>query len=104
MPSFWPFLAFLALYPPAELILRDVPWTSASEGRLLRKRLSVRLLRCSGVLRPRNIADTGVPRSAIEIGLPKSATSLGGDENVVLLEKESSESERFRFSWPVIVN
>lgn len=40
----------------------------------------------------------------METELPKSANSLGGDDNVVLLEKESSESERLRFSWLAIVN
>ena len=69
----------------------------------MRNRLSVRLLRCSGVLRPRNSADTDVTWSAIVAELPKSVISLGGEDRVVLLEKESSESERLRFSWPAMV-
>jgi hypothetical protein len=84
-------------------VSRDIPWTSASEGRLLRNRLSVRLLRCNGTLRPGNIAGTGVARSDIETELQKSTASLGGDDSVVLPEKESSESERLRLSWPAMV-
>lgn len=53
---------------------------------------------CSGAPRPRRIVCTGAMQKALVAELPNSVVDLDGDDSVVLLEKESSESDRLRFS------
>jgi hypothetical protein len=78
-----------------------LPWTSCSEGRLLRKRFIVRLGRWDDVL-PYGI---GLVMSASIDMLPKSKLLLSGrrgDAKVEPLELENSDSERLRLRRAIL--
>ena len=74
--------------------LADIRWTSASDGRRLRKRLMVRPDANDGVA-GRDGASRSASRRAAKS--KRSARGRGGDDRLVpTLLKENSDSERFR--------
>lgn len=81
-------------------------WTSASDGRLSRKRLSVRLGRCAGV----TARDDGEAKAKdgwwrrLKLKRLLLLLSGRGGDSVELLAKESSESDRLRLRSPIVVD
>ena len=65
----------------------------------------VRLFKCDGVRNPRNIANAygSMSANATAFGKLKVVDGRDGDESVVLLEKESSESDRLRLSMVIVI-
>ena len=58
---------------------------------------------CDSALHSRSSEYTGTSPAAVDVGLPELITDRVGDDSVVLLRKEYSESERLRFKMPAMV-